>query len=919
MNRKLFFTLALVGAFVSVQPSLAATEVYTNVSGANGASYNSITGGSIATDGTTCTVNVNSGVAGATANWQHLNVPQANTLNFYFPDGGQYALNKVSSGVSRIAGNVGYASGSQAGTVIISNPNGVLCSGTSVINMGGSLLLTTHNINSIDEVNKVMSLSSTKGLDGVYHGVTVMPGATMTLGGNLTIASLGIDMNGANITSKDAILVTSDGLNYVLADSGVTGDKITNVTSADTQPNSVYYNNMPILPTANIEDFPKTKVANTAIKTTDGKIIIKSNAGDVTVASSKFDGDTDLVAAKNVNVTSSSTMANDGTVTDETKGAFLGNVNISAGENVTMTSVSKDTVVPLYKDLTVNAGGDVTLKNVRIVNNFDQNANLTGNNITISNYDTSNPDWSNTILGNLVANATNDFTAVQTQLQGNNTITAGNDINSYGSLIGATGKTSTLNAKNITIDKGPIDGYQGFIARVRGTLNATADESITLANNFKLESESPDAVLSSPSVTIDNFSLKSTSIQDVESLTIADNTKIFGDLSITGAVDGDNNNLLDLAINKITVNGNLTTNNVDDMSLTNSTVNGDYTANNINDLTMLNDVINGNVVINPAGNATVNGSTVTGDFTAQNISGNLGMDDDTIGGNVITGNVTGNVNLTDSNITGDYTAQNIGGDLYMDNDTINGNVVIDPVTGNVTANNSKVDGDFTAQNIGGNLGMDDDIIGGNVITGNVAGDVSLTDSKITGDYTAQNVGGDLYMDNDTINGNVVIDPVTGNVTANNSKVDGDFTAQNIDGNLNMNNDTVGGNIYLDTISKVVAESVNGGDTMYINNISDWSVDDNSNIINGIVLGNNVQSDASSQQQGVNNSTELSAYVDTLDVGSAPSFDIGGGQFSPRAFAAGDDDDDDYKEEFLRNYVREDKDGNLYTINTFKGE
>ena len=64
---------------------------------------------------------------------------------------------------------------------------------------------------------------------------------------------------------------------------------------------------------------------------------------------------------------------------------------------------------------------------------------------------------------------------------------------------------------------------------------------------------------------------------------------------------------------------------------------------------------------------------------------------------------------------------------------------------------------------------------------------------------------------------------------------------------------------------------------------------------------------------------LRAYVDTLDPGTATEANAGAGQFVARAFAAAEEDDEDYKEEFLTRYVKEDKDGNFYTTNTFKAE
>lgn len=58
-------------------------------------------------DAKTAQINVRRGATGATVNWNTLNIPKDNTLNFYFPNANQYALNKVTNGLTTIAGNVG--------------------------------------------------------------------------------------------------------------------------------------------------------------------------------------------------------------------------------------------------------------------------------------------------------------------------------------------------------------------------------------------------------------------------------------------------------------------------------------------------------------------------------------------------------------------------------------------------------------------------------------------------------------------------------------------------------------------------------------------------------------------------------------------------------------------------------------------
>ena len=133
------------------------------------------------------------------------------------------------------------------------------------------------------------------------------------------------------------------------------------------------------------------------------------------------------------------------------------------------------------------------------------------------------------------------------------------------------------------------------------------------------------------------------------------------------------------------------------------------------------------------------------------------------------------------------------------------------------------------------------------------------------------------------------------------------------------------------VNKLVQDTVTGNDTMTLDNINDWTMD-NTHIKNGI-FATNIGSYTSSTGNNTANGqpytfvqpsefdvdSTLRAYVDTLDPGTATEANAGACQFVARAFAAAEEDDEDYKEEFLTRYVKEDKDGNFYTTNTFKAE
>ena len=117
MKKGLLFTLVLI-AMLCVSPcGYSATDVF---AGTGVADYNSATGCDIRsnTAKTVCDIDINKGT-NAVINWQHFNIPEAHKMNFNFANSNLYALNKVSTGVSRIAGELNSYGG---GTVIVSSP-----------------------------------------------------------------------------------------------------------------------------------------------------------------------------------------------------------------------------------------------------------------------------------------------------------------------------------------------------------------------------------------------------------------------------------------------------------------------------------------------------------------------------------------------------------------------------------------------------------------------------------------------------------------------------------------------------------------------------------------------------------------------------------------------------------------------------
>ena len=207
----------------------------------------------------------------------------------------------------------------------------------------------------------------------------------------------------------------------------------------------------------------------------------------------------------------------------------------------------------------------------------------------------------------------------------------------------------------------------------------------------------------------------------------------------------------------------------------------------------------------------------------------------------------------------------------------------------------------------------------------IAGDLSLTGKQNADGGNITNVN----LNKLTVNGNLTTNDMN-NVDLTNSHIKGDYVAGNIN-DLSMFNDIIDGNIIISNVNQLVQDTVTGNDTMILDNIVNWTMDD-TNIKNGIIAtnigsytsptGNNTANGLPYtfvQPSGFDADATLSAYVDTLNPGTALDANAGNGQFVARAFAAAEEDDSDYKEEFLTRYVKEDKDGNLYTTNTFKAE
>ena len=262
-------------SFFSLQMSLAGsfdgTEVLPGVGGGAGADIKQ------ATDGLT-------GIKGAGSNnatlefgkdtiidWGHFNVGNGQTLNF---ENGTFAvLNNVLSGMSTIAGQIT----GQQGTIIISNPNGMLMTAGGSINTSGALILTTQDMRNATltdgklNINDLLSNSEFK--NNTYSIISLNAGKIA--GADINIISKGINViNGSDITSSGNIaFTTSDGANFVANHRGAT------------------------LPSGY-----SINIANSSLKTKDGTgtITLKADGANLKIQNSTFNAKDTNVSGKNI-------------------------------------------------------------------------------------------------------------------------------------------------------------------------------------------------------------------------------------------------------------------------------------------------------------------------------------------------------------------------------------------------------------------------------------------------------------------------------------------------------------------------------------------------------------------------------------------------------------------------------------------
>jgi len=144
--------------------------------------------GAISQSGSTMTINQST--AKMAVNWDSFSVGQGNTVNFVQPSASAVALNRVlGSDVSVIQGAI-----NANGQIFLLNPNGVLFTPTSQVNVGGIVAST-------------LSMSSSNFMNGNYHLSGANSNAVVNQG-NITAVGSG---NGGGSIALIAAKVTNDG------------------------------------------------------------------------------------------------------------------------------------------------------------------------------------------------------------------------------------------------------------------------------------------------------------------------------------------------------------------------------------------------------------------------------------------------------------------------------------------------------------------------------------------------------------------------------------------------------------------------------------------------------------------------------------------------------------------------------------
>lgn len=427
-------------------------DVLNKVDGRYGANLDSVVGAKVETDLTHATITNTQ--TNSVLNWNELNTAPNQTLNYVMNDG-QTSLNKVTGvGLSEFAGGIN----SNKGTLIISNPNGMIFENGSYIN-ANALVLTTHLAEMQNGNLKLNASDKNKSI--IFRGgnAVATDKIRFNIANDLSIVSSNIDVKNAEIVAKDTKFVTADGVTFFEINKG-----------------AIDYNLKKVI-TSEASDLGKVNINNTHIAVRDkntGKISIVSK-GDVNVNKTTLNGKLDVnsTLANGGNVTLDKVNSND---TVKVSGNKIAMYN-STVDNVDLNSKSD------IKMQNVVATSDGFLSNIFAKNKVEVRSSkfhsIKAAAADITFTDTNLNNGSNVqVTNNVTFNKSNKNNVISIN---DSTVVAGNDVNVNESVItnSLVNATQNVNANNSNISNTKMDVGRNVYAngsKVAGsTFNAEND------------------------------------------------------------------------------------------------------------------------------------------------------------------------------------------------------------------------------------------------------------------------------------------------------------------------------------------------------------------------------------------------------------------------------------------------------------
>ena len=427
-------------------------DVLNKVDGRYGASLDSVIGAKVETDLTNAVITNTQ--TNSVLNWNNLNTAPNQTLNFVMKDG-QTSLNKVTGvGLSEFAGGIN----SEKGTLIISNPNGMIFENGSYIN-ANALVLTTHLAEMQNGNLKLNASDKNKSIIFSGGNVVATDKIRFNIANDLSIVSSNIDVNNAEIVAKDTKFVTADGVTFFEINKG-----------------AIDYNLKKVI-TSEASDLGKVNINNSQIAVRDkntGKISIVSK-GDVNVNKTTLNGKLDVnsTLANGGNVTLDKVNSND---TVKVSGNKIAMYN-STVDNVDLNSKSD------IKMQNVVATSDGFLSNIFAKNKVEVRSSkfhsIKAAAADITFTDTNLNNGSNVqATNNVTFNKSNKNNVISIN---NSTVVAGKDVNVNESVI----KNSLVNAtQNVNANNSTISNTEMNVGR-----NVYANGSKVANSNFKAEND----------------------------------------------------------------------------------------------------------------------------------------------------------------------------------------------------------------------------------------------------------------------------------------------------------------------------------------------------------------------------------------------------------------------------------------------